>query len=96
MNMEEEIQNLESRLVKFNQEIGQLEVEIEKGNQKLKEDLRPQLEAIRQRRRYAEERLEKARLEKAESWLDEDFRAGLLAIFDDIGRRIDSLFGRVS
>lgn len=96
MNAVEEISNLERRLARFDQKIGQLEAEIDKGNQKLKEDLRPRLEVIRQRRRYAEERLRGARLEQAESWMDEDVRAGILAVFDDIGRRIDSLFGRIS
>lgn len=96
MDVEEEIIGLEKRLAKFDQQIEQLELEINSGNRKLREDLRPQMKVIRQRRRYAEERLEKIRLAKAESWLDEDFRVGILTIFDDIGRRINSLFSYIA
>jgi hypothetical protein len=96
MNMEEEIINLEKRLAEFDLEIAQLEASINYGHKSLEKEFRPQLEAIRQRRRYVEERLGKAQLVKAESWWDEDFRAGILLIFDDIGRRINSFFSHAN
>ena len=96
MNMEEEIIKLEKRLSEFDLQIAQLEASINNGHKSLEKEFRPQLEAIRERRRYVEERLGKAQLVKAESWWDEDFRAGILAIFDDIGQRINSFFSHAS
>jgi hypothetical protein len=94
MNVEEEITSLERNLAEFERQIDQLETSIGNGNHKFKEDIYSQMRAIRQHRRYVEEQLGKARLAKAESWLDEDFLTGIMIIFDDIGQRIDSLFNR--
>jgi hypothetical protein len=91
-----EIINLEGRLVEFDQQIAQLEASIGNGHKNLEKEFHSHLEAIRQRRRYVEERLGRAQLVKAESWWDEDFRAGILTIFDDIGRRINSFFNRAN
>jgi hypothetical protein len=96
MNMEEAIINLERILAEFDQQIAQLEASINKGHKNLEKEFHSHLEAIRQRRRYVEERLGRAQLVKAESWWDEDFRAGILTIFDDIGRRINSFFNHAN
>lgn len=92
----EEIINLERKLAEFDQQIAQLEASISNGHKNLEKEFHPHLEAIRQRRRYVEERLGRVQLIKAESWWDEDFRAGILTIFDDIGRRINSFFNHAS
>jgi chromosome segregation ATPase len=95
MTVAEEIKHLGARLVKFSEQIRDLENEIEGADPKLKEDLNAELKAIREQRRHAEDRLGASRVKAADAWADEDFRAGILSVFDEIGRRIDVLFGRV-
>lgn len=96
MNHENEILRLESLLARYRAKTAALQTEVARADAKLREDLGRELIEIHHRQRQAEEHLAQARLQQAESWIEEDFGTGLFAIFDDLGRRIDSLFGRVA
>lgn len=96
MNHETEIQRLESLLARYRARIETLQDEADRAPSKLREDLARELSEIHRRQRHAEEHLAQVRLRHAESWEEEDFATGLMAIFDDLGRRIDGLFGRIA
>lgn len=96
MNHVSEIQRLENLLARYGARIEVLEDEIAGADAKLREDLQRAMAEIHKRQRHAESNLSQARLQHAESWEEEDFGAGLIAIFDDLGRRIDGLFGRIA
>lgn len=96
MNHETEIHRLENLLARYRARIEVLQHEAARADSKLREDLARELAEIHKRQRHAEEQLAHARLQRAESWEEEDFAAGLMAIFDDLGRRIDGLFGRMA
>lgn len=96
MNHEAEIHRLEQLLARYRSQVEVLHDEASRADPKLREDLARQLDDIHRRQRHAEEHLAHARLQRAESWEEEDFATGLMAIFDDLGRRIDGLFGRMA
>lgn len=96
MNHENEILRLEHLLARYRAKTEALQGEVARADAKLREDLGRELAEIHKRQRHAEEHLAQARLQHAESWLEEDFGTGLFAIFDDLGRRIDGLFGRIA
>ncbi len=96
MNHETEITRLETLLARYRSMTAALQDEVGRADAKLREDLHRELGEIHHRQRHAEEHLAQARLQQAESWVEEDFGTGLFAIFDDLGRRIDSLFGRMA
>ncbi len=96
MNYETEITRLESLLTRYRAMTAELQDEVARADSKLREDLHRELVEIHHRQRHAEEHLAQARLQQAESWVEEDFGTGLFAIFDDLGRRIDALFGRMA
>lgn len=96
MNHQDEILRLEQLLERYRTKTALLQSEIAQADAKLREDLSHELMEIHKRQRQAEEHLAQARLQQAESWLEEDFGTGLFAIFDDLGRRIDGLFGRMA
>jgi chromosome segregation ATPase len=94
MKVDQHIEQLEGRLAAFDDQIKEMEGKIDDANSKLKEDLALDLNHIKKKRHHAEEQLAQLRLNKAESWADEEFRSGMFAVFDDIGRRLGGLFTR--
>lgn len=88
---EDSLAILEQRLSCYAERIAELE---QRGAQSSQVDpFHKELSSLLERYRSVEERLADLRLEKAQSWQEHTADAGLLRVFDDIGQRIDRLFG---
>ncbi len=92
---EEQIQRLESWENDLNNRIAALDSQLDSVPPKLRETFSDELKLLRKQRSEADKRLAELRLEKAESWREEDLQAGIVNIFDDIGRRLDRMFTQV-
>lgn len=87
-----DIQALERQLRHLEGRIEDLESRLANAGTGLARQYDADLDALRERHKRAESELSRLRLTDAESWEDED----IFAIFDDIGRRLDRLFSRLS
>ena len=96
MKVEERIERHERQLAELDGKLSELGRALERAEAKLREDLAPELEALHKQHQELAEQLAGLRLEKAESWADEDLEEGLLRIFDDIGGRVTRLGERVA
>ncbi|BAW80550.1 hypothetical conserved protein [Candidatus Nitrosoglobus terrae] len=96
VNIEAGIASLERSLPGFMEKLTELEEVLANGHKALKKEFHPHVEDIKLRRLYIEERLRRVKLVHAESWWDEDFRAGILTVFDNLGERINSFGKRIS
>ena len=96
MKVEERIERHERQLAELGGRIGELSKALERAEAKLREDLAPELEALRKQHQELAEQLAGLRLEKAESWVEEDLEEGLLRIFDDIGGRVTLMGERLA
>ena len=54
-----------------------------------------EMEHVIERRHHAAKMLAQLELEEAESWREEEFVASVLAIFDDLGRRLNRIVSHV-
>lgn len=95
MNQQQQIQQLEKHLEHLKERRQELETQLGQADSKLREDLGHELGELQRHFRHAEEHLAQLRLDDAESWADEDLGTGILAIFDEIGNRLDKLFRAV-
>lgn len=62
------------------------------ANSKLHEDLAHEMNTLRNRKRQLNDALAACRLRQTQSWKNEDFKAGIIFIFDELGRNLDRWF----
>lgn len=91
---EDDIQALKRQLDHLDRRMEELEGRLAQAGSALRERYQGELKALRNRHREAEAEMARLRVDEAESWEREDLQGGLLAIFDDIGGRLDRLFGQ--
>lgn len=95
MNSEEEVQRLETRLAEFEKKLSDVAAHLEGANPKLREAYAKEMRVLEEKKHLAHERLAALRVQQAESWADEDFRATVFEVFDDIGRRLSRLLSSI-
>ena len=95
MTPEQQIKHLENRLNDYGSEITKLEGKLKYADAKLRETYQNEIDDLRQRRHRVEGQLAQARLNKAESWSDENLGAGIAEALDEIGQRLSRLFSKV-
>ena len=93
---EDDIQALKRQLDHLDRRIEELEGRLAQAGSALRERYQSELKTLRERHREAETELARLRRDEADSWEEEDLQGGLLAIFDDLGGRLDRLFGEVN
>lgn len=86
---------LEDKLTEWDARIGQLQAMMSQGDYSLRACCKQELDVLSEKRHQADTALSELRLREAESWEEENFRTGLLDIFDDIGTRLDRLVTRM-
>ncbi len=89
------IEQLEKHLHDWESRVHELEAIMEKGDSKTSGCCEKERRALLELRQLAADTLAKLRLEEAHSWEEENFRTGVLDIFDQVGRSIDRLVGRI-
>lgn len=91
MTVQEEIQDLERRLRAYEERIAQLETD-SKG--RLDAGHAAELDTLRAWQHLGERHLQELRVKEASAWADDNFRSGLLSVFDRIGERLSRLTGQ--
>ena len=92
----DDIQALKRQLDHLERRMEELEGRLAQAGSGLRERYQAELKTLRERHREADAEEGELRVEEADSWEEEDLQGGLLAIFDDIGSRLDRLFGEVN
>lgn len=95
MTPEEEIQRLETRLAEFEEKLSDVSAHLERADPKLREAYAKELRVLEEKKQHAHDRLAELRVQKAESWADEDLRATVFEVFDEIGRRLSRLISSI-
>ncbi|CAH9017946.1 hypothetical protein [Candidatus Nitrosacidococcus sp. I8] len=90
----EKIENLELKLLEFNQRFLQLEHNIIDGHKEFEREFHTHLEAMKHHYRSIEDQLGGVRLAHAESWHLGEGASMITAIFDKIGNWVDQLLRR--
>lgn len=93
---EDEIAALERQLSHLDRRIEDLEGRMARAGLTLRQAYQAELKSLRDEHRRAEAEIARLRRQEAESWEREDLQGGILAIFDDLGARLDRLFGEVN
>lgn len=93
--MKSYIETLEQRLADWHQRILQIEQSIDSVDGKTRDQYQQELKEIHQHRGEVEAKLTELKIAKAEEWEKEDFREGMIEIFDSIGARIDAALARI-
>ena len=86
---------LEDKLAEWDARIGQLRAMMNQGDYSLRACCKQELDMLAEKRHQAEAAVSELRLREAESWEEENFRTGLLDIFDEIGNRLNRLVTRM-
>ncbi len=89
------IEQLEHQLDSWDKRLREVEHMMQKGDRKTKVCCEKERHALLELRQLAGDTLAQLRLEEAESWEEENFRTGVLDIFDQIGHSLDRLVSRM-
>ncbi len=89
------IEQLEHQLDSWDKRLHEVERMMQKGDRKTRVCCEKERRALLELRQLAGDTLAQLRLEEAESWEEENFRTGVLDIFDQIGHSLDRLVSRM-
>ena len=89
------IEQLENHLRSWDKRLGEIERIMQKGDRKARTCCEKERRALVELRQLAGDTLAQLRLEEARSWEEENFRTGVLDIFDEIGHSLDRLVSRM-
>jgi len=95
LSRHDDILFLEDKLAEWDARIGQLRAMMNQGDYSLRACCKQELDMLAEKRHQAEAAVSELRLREAESWEEENFRTGLLDIFDEIGNRLNRLVTRM-
>ena len=89
------IEQLEQQLGSWDNRLREIEHMMQKADRKTTACCQKERRALLELRQLAGDTLAQLRLEEAKSWEEENFRTGVLDIFDQIGHSLDRLVSRM-